>query len=79
VRDLYDNLRAGHDFTVVSQFPETYVTYMIPLEHFVGTIINSIIGPDTWSVGPSSEFIPPDGPFYYGPTRYDYSYWECGG
>jgi len=55
VRDLYDNLREGPDFTDVSQFPETYVTYTIPLEHFVGTIINNIVSQDTWSVGPSSN------------------------
>jgi hypothetical protein len=29
---------------------------MIPLDHFVGTTRNSIVGPDTRSIGPSSTF-----------------------
>jgi hypothetical protein len=40
VRDLYDNLGVGPDSPVISQLPETSVTYMIPLDHFAGTTSN---------------------------------------
>jgi hypothetical protein len=42
VYDLY-GLGAGVDTFFVSQMPETFVNYMIPLDHFAGTII----GPNT--------------------------------
>jgi hypothetical protein len=55
VQDLYGS-GAGVDTPVVSQLPETSVTYMIPLNHFIATTSNSTVDPDTRSVGPSSNF-----------------------
>jgi hypothetical protein len=55
VRDLYD-LGVGPDTPVISQLPETSVTYTIPLDHFSGTTSNITVIPDTQSVGPSSNF-----------------------
>jgi hypothetical protein len=55
VQGLY-GLGAGADTFFVSQIPETFVTYMIPLKHFTSTPSNVIVGPNTQSIGPSSTF-----------------------
>jgi len=49
VQDLYDNLGVGPNTPVISQLPETFVTYMIPLDHFAGTNSSITVGPDTQS------------------------------
>jgi len=56
VQDLY-GLGTTADIPVISQILETFVTYTVPLDHFIGTTINSIassIGPNMKSIGPSS-------------------------
>jgi hypothetical protein len=56
VQDLY-GLGIGADIPVISQIPETSVTYTVPLDHFTGTTIISTtpsVGPNMQSVGPSS-------------------------
>jgi hypothetical protein len=37
VHDLYSNLGASPNRPIISQVPETYVTYIVPLDHFTGT------------------------------------------
>jgi hypothetical protein len=54
VRELYDNLGVSPDSPIISQLPETSVTYMVPLDHFSGTTNNITVVPDTQSVGPRS-------------------------
>jgi hypothetical protein len=46
VQELY-SLGEGVDILVVSQLPETSITYMIRLHHFSGTTSNIIVIPDT--------------------------------
>jgi hypothetical protein len=55
VRDLYGS-GEGSDIPVISQLPETSVTYMIPLDHFSSKNNNIIVGPDTQLVGSISSF-----------------------
>jgi hypothetical protein len=40
VRGLYGNLGASLNQPMASQMPETYVTYMVTLDHFTGTTNN---------------------------------------
>jgi hypothetical protein len=56
VQDLY-RLGTGVDIPVVSQIPETSVTYTVPLDHLTGTTLSSIapsVGSNMQSVDPSS-------------------------
>jgi hypothetical protein len=47
MRDIYGNLGVGPDSPVISQLPETFVTYTISLDHFVGTTRNITVVLDT--------------------------------
>jgi hypothetical protein len=44
---------AGVDIPVVPQLPETFITYMITLDHFSGTTSNITVIPNIDSVGPN--------------------------
>jgi hypothetical protein len=54
VRDHY-GLGIGVDMPVISQLPETSITYTVPLDHFTGATISSI----TSSIGLNMQFVGP--------------------
>jgi hypothetical protein len=54
VRDLYGNLGASPDRPIVSQVPETSVTYTVPLDHFTGTTSSVTIISDQILIGSHS-------------------------
>jgi hypothetical protein len=56
VQELYDNLGVGPNPPIIAQLPKTFVTYTIPLDHFVCTTSNITVIPDTQSVGPNLTF-----------------------
>jgi hypothetical protein len=46
VRELYENLGVSPNSPIISQLPETSITYTIPLYHFSSTSNNITIVPD---------------------------------
>jgi hypothetical protein len=54
VRDMYGNLRSSPNQPMESQVKKTYVTYMVPLDHFTSTVSNITIISDQLLIGSHS-------------------------
>jgi hypothetical protein len=54
VREIYDNLGSSFDPPIISQFPEMYVTYTVPLDHFTSTTSNVTTFSNQYLIGSHS-------------------------